>query len=48
MHAHPEKFKSWHEEFVKKMSGQDHAVKVAVNVTDDTVEQCAYDHVKVW
>ena len=32
MHAHPEKSKSWHEEFVERLSGEEHVVKVTVNM----------------
>ena len=48
MHPHPEDSKSWHEEFVKKLSGEEHVVKVTVNrKTDDTVEPCANDRENV-
>ena len=48
MHPHPEDSKSWHEEFVKKFSGEEHVVKVTVNrTTDDTIEPCANDRENV-
>ena len=31
MHTHPEKSMSWHEQFVKQSSGEEHVVKVTVN-----------------
>ena len=32
MHPHPEDSKSWHEEFVKKLSGEENVVKVTVDM----------------
>ena len=32
MHPHPEDSKSWHEEFVKKLTCKEHVVKVTVDM----------------
>ena len=52
MHVHQKDSKSWHEEFVKKLSSEDHVVKVTVNIdrhrkTVDMVEECAVDREQV-
>ena len=36
-----------HEEFAKKLSDEEHVVKVTYRKIDDMVEQCVNDRVKV-